>query len=624
MVEIPKNAPNAHNHILNFSKCIEATSARQKSNMNSLAGSQFPAFSASKVVIVRKESNEPSFQPRSQISTINSPAEVEVVKDTPNDENLSSSTLSIFKPSNKVEIAQEAANNESVQRSALSIFETSGRVEVANNLPNEHSSPEKNQFIICRLCGKVFYGKSDLNIHLVCHSTAQQFICNICKRPFSRKGNLQKHLRTHIPKDQFACDVCPMSFTLKADLEKHILSHAYSCNICNKRFASSQSLNSHARVHSTIDISLRCQYCGKLFQNKENLTRHLAVHSDIKPYTCFICGKGYIRISCLNSHVQLHVQEGPYACHICGKRFPTKASLRWHSHREDSLYTCDICDKWFVNPRYFYNHLQACKEKRMKLTATLIATLGNCISSPDCPSELNATNRHQLLSDQLSIEGSSCVTPLQQTATSNNNIPQDNLPHTNLYKQKSLSNNLLSEYTRRKTLPNTSPSKYTKSNALASASSTASSSSASEYARGITASSTSPSEYVRNKSLSSSTSLLKYERSNILSSTTPHTKATNVLTGSLPHADAYHQKSDLKNQNYSLSERTRSTTLSSSKANVTQFVHNAGSQYGNEMVASETVNGLWNCTICDSLFSDKEVYMFHWNKCYYSKYRNRI
>ena len=81
-----------------------------------------------------------------------------------------------------------------------------------------------------------------------------------------------------------------------------------TCNICNKKLSTNQSLKMHLKTHLPSSERVKkflCETCNKHFVTRQNLLRHLRVVHDKIKFKAFQCEK-------------------------CVKKFATKQELEFH------------------------------------------------------------------------------------------------------------------------------------------------------------------------------------------------------------------------------------------------------------------------------------------------------
>lgn len=127
--------------------------------------------------------------------------------------------------------------------------------------------------------------------------------------------------KTHSPpvtdtdSDRFICGACGETFGLHDRLAKHVASRhrnrtpdsarAYECEICLRKFARSDMLTRHARLHSGIK-PYSCSVCGQTFSRSDHLATHQRTHTGVKPYHCSACPYAACRRDMITRHMKIH------------------------------------------------------------------------------------------------------------------------------------------------------------------------------------------------------------------------------------------------------------------------------------------------------------------------------
>ena len=136
----------------------------------------------------------------------------------------------------------------------------------------------------------------------------------------------------------------------------------WHCEICNKLFSYSTSLNNHKCGGSKVKIP--CVSCNKLI-SKKFMPIHTKSHSS-SIINCSKCKRKFTSEEKLQQHMTIHNTKVK-KCDVCGESFPSKSSLLKHvvnSHENVSTAhmktqnKCKFCDKVFSNLALFRKHLK--------------------------------------------------------------------------------------------------------------------------------------------------------------------------------------------------------------------------------------------------------------------------
>ncbi|KAJ2799255.1 DNA-binding transcription factor [Coemansia helicoidea] len=93
---------------------------------------------------------------------------------------------------------------------------------------SEDSGGRRRQFV-CTVtgCGKLFYQRAHLNIHIRSHTGYKPYTCPHpgCGKSFPQLGNMRTHERTHTGDRPFQCHIagCLKAFTQRGNLKTHLI-----------------------------------------------------------------------------------------------------------------------------------------------------------------------------------------------------------------------------------------------------------------------------------------------------------------------------------------------------------------------------------------------------------------
>jgi len=206
--------------------------------------------------------------------------------------------------------------------------------------------------MLCTICGKMV---RSLKVHMQLHQRSH-FECADCGRKFARSDYLTEHRRVHSDERPFLCGKCGRGFGRAANLRAHLLSHSderrYPCNQCGKSFRRSSGRNEHIRnVHEGLK-GYQCMCCPRAFSSANGLKMHMMGHTNERPYGCTMCPKRFKSTALLDLHSSVHTGERRFLCSVCGRGFTQKSAARLHEmtqHTADGgrCHECELCGQRF-------------------------------------------------------------------------------------------------------------------------------------------------------------------------------------------------------------------------------------------------------------------------------------
>lgn len=137
----------------------------------------------------------------------------------------------------------------------------------------------------CPTCGQYFAWKSTLNKHMHTHSIGPlpRYRCDLCSKEYAAPTQVQEHIkRDHYKQRPHACVVCGKTFYKKYDLKIHVRTHTkerpYICGTCGKSFYHLSHIIRHERIHSG-HRPYHCPDCGRQFNQSSSLKNHRQRHN---------------------------------------------------------------------------------------------------------------------------------------------------------------------------------------------------------------------------------------------------------------------------------------------------------------------------------------------------------
>lgn len=147
---------------------------------------------------------------------------------------------------------------------------------------------------VCSICDCVLANSKALREHrLTVHNiTAQtRHRCTTCLEVFPNDYKFSEHLRIH----PLECKMCGKLFYRRQNMQLHMRRHLgikpYKCDVCEKAFLTKQKLDEHRNIH-TGDAPIKCTLCDETFRRHSNLAQHrnrhhLRMKKKVKDYICF-------------------------------------------------------------------------------------------------------------------------------------------------------------------------------------------------------------------------------------------------------------------------------------------------------------------------------------------------
>jgi len=203
---------------------------------------------------------------------------------------------------------------------------------------------------------------SDQRSHEVITNTASILneppYCKECDMFFADLRSLRRHFENlhkmslH-PYDHFRTSTRK---SLKNYVEVEHNGHEYNCDLCDKKYKSASSLNSHVKFfHEGISKSFRCDICDKIFSGLSSFNFHTrSIHEKIT-FDCDQCDYKARQNFELVHHIKLkHECSLRYQCEPCGRDFSEQSGLDSHTKRiHEGIKTirpkrsCEQCGKLF-------------------------------------------------------------------------------------------------------------------------------------------------------------------------------------------------------------------------------------------------------------------------------------
>ncbi|XP_055696323.1 zinc finger protein 43-like [Lutzomyia longipalpis] len=202
----------------------------------------------------------------------------------------------------------------------------------------------------CPLCKGIYKEKHE------CKELGQQtrtkYSCTYCPEIFTTYRKIYihhkaNHLDKPKPVSPYQCEICGASAIRLHTLKRHMMFHTdnypFECDLCKKKFRTSQKMKEHRETHLPKDernIRNKCKICGKQCYSSTTLKTHISLrHKERETFKCNICGREFLKDLSLKRHLPVHDGETGrhHKCDICGMIFKSFRYMKQHRKRKHEL-----------------------------------------------------------------------------------------------------------------------------------------------------------------------------------------------------------------------------------------------------------------------------------------------
>ena len=168
-----------------------------------------------------------------------------------------------------------------------------------------------------------------------------EFKCATCGKEYKHWRYFQRH-QCISPKFTLKCGLCVKRFDTKANLEEHMELHQlkgekmHFCSICSKGCPSLNRLTKHYQAAHPVVRSCKCDICGKEFAKNSQLRRHKQMHNPKRAFPCNICDLRFQSRQTMESHRVSHT-EASFSCDICNKSYRHQRTYHNHLRRHHDI-----------------------------------------------------------------------------------------------------------------------------------------------------------------------------------------------------------------------------------------------------------------------------------------------
>eukprot|EP00092_Neocalanus_flemingeri_P028492 GFUD01030942.1.p1 GENE.GFUD01030942.1~~GFUD01030942.1.p1 ORF type:complete len:580 (+),score=110.07 GFUD01030942.1:75-1814(+) len=215
----------------------------------------------------------------------------------------------------------------------------------------------------CKECNLFYPKKYDMKVHIRTHTGERPYICDFqeCDKTYARSEHLRAHKkRNHERILDHICPICGKKFYGRSDMLRHIVIHD-EARQSNERVLPPQMMKLLNTVEEfnlegkVIMSNCVCEICGKIFETKSSKKRHIqTIHPLKSENTNEIKYQPDIK----------QEPEGYLECSFsdCENQFTSKMELDHHieesDHDEMFCFTCPKCSRKFLSSLLFKNHCE--------------------------------------------------------------------------------------------------------------------------------------------------------------------------------------------------------------------------------------------------------------------------
>ncbi|XP_067013395.2 zinc finger protein 271 [Anabrus simplex] len=190
-------------------------------------------------------------------------------------------------------------------------------------------------------------------------------VCPQCNKAFARSSALVSHARLHEDwwGSALECSKCEETFSDIDSLKQHqadCLGKVPTSAVVQAMLENCALLKKPSPPPALSKGKHICVYCNKRFITNQKLYRHMWIHRN-KVYACSVCGLNFTDQPSLDGHCRVeHSGENAFKCQTCGQRFASRQVLCEHQrgvHRL-AVFWCKICEKMFTSRSGYVVHVR--------------------------------------------------------------------------------------------------------------------------------------------------------------------------------------------------------------------------------------------------------------------------